>query len=229
MDIKNNKKDYLGHRQRIKQKFQAHGFGSFNDYEILELALTFSLPRKDTKPLAKELIKRFGSLKDVFDADKNLLKEVSGISENSAVFIKFLKSFASLYMYLNAKQRKITDSPEKTVEFLKTALTGEKVEKTYVVLIDSANKVIECLEVESGTVNKSVIIPRKIAELALKYKAVSVIIAHNHPGGTLQPSKGDLEATENVKNALLALEISLLDHIIIAGNKYYSFKENFLI
>jgi DNA repair protein RadC len=104
-------------------------------------------------------------------------------------------------------------------------MSGETIEKFYIVMLDCGNKVIDCKEIESGTVNKTVVIPRKIAQEALANKASSVIIAHNHPGGTLNPSQNDIEATAAIKEALRTLDIAVLDHIIISGSKYFSFKQ----
>ncbi|MCL2144241.1 MAG: DNA repair protein RadC [Endomicrobia bacterium] len=230
MDINNKPKpQYFGHRGRMKDKFLASGFDSFADYEILEFALFFAIERIDTKPLAKELIKKFGSAKQVLDADVEDLMRFPGLSRHSAIFLTFLREMAGYYSYLDVKSSQVLGSPETVIDYLITVLSGEKIEKFYVVLLDPGNKVIECKEIESGTVNKSAVIPRKIAEAALSDKASAVIIAHNHPGGTLKPSQNDIDATAAVKEALKTIDVSLLDHIIISGNKYFSFREYNLI
>jgi len=213
----------------MKDKFLASGFDSFADYEILEFALFFAIERIDTKPLAKELIKKFGSAKQVLDADVEDLMRFPGLSRHSAIFLTFLREMAGYYSYLDVKSSQVLGSPETVIDYLITVLSGEKIEKFYVVLLDPGNKVIECKEIESGTVNKSAVIPRKIAEAALSDKASAVIIAHNHPGGTLKPSQNDIDATAAVKEALKTIDVSLLDHIIISGNKYFSFREYNLI
>jgi DNA repair protein RadC len=220
------KPHYIGHRSRVKNKFLTTGFSGWNDYEILEFALFFALPRGDTKEIAKNLIKKFGSLKQVIDACAQDLALTKGVSkDHCAVFINFLKSFSSLYHKLKIKEAASLSSPSQTVDYLSSLLSGEKEEKFHMILLDSANKVIDCLELSSGTVNKSVVFPRQAAAAALNCKAASAIIAHNHPGGTLSPSKNDVEATKAVKEALKAVEAELIDHIIIAGNSYFSFRE----
>lgn len=229
MDTERSKPHYFGHRSRVKDKFMASGFDSFADYEILEFALFFAIERIDVKPLAKELIKKFGSIKQVLDADFDDLLNTPGLSRHSAIFLVFLREMAAYYSYLDIKDSKSLSSPEAVVDYLIAVLSGEKIEKFYVVLLDSGNKVIECKEIESGTVNKSVIFPRKIAEAALSNKASAVIIAHNHPGGTLKPSQNDIDATNAVKAALQTIDVAILDHIIVSGNKYFSFKEYNLI
>jgi DNA repair protein RadC len=218
-----------GHRQRVKEKFSQTGFLGWQEYEILEFALFFAMPQRDTKDLAKRLIDAFGSLKQVIDADENKLIEIGKLGGHCAVFIQFLRKFCAMYSQLKIKSAKSISSSQEAINYLSTTLSGEKVEKFYILILNSASKVTDCIEIESGTVNTSAIIPRKIAETALKSQAVSIIIAHNHPGGTLKPSQNDINATEAVKKALNAIEISLLDHIIIAGNDHFSFKEYNLI
>jgi len=220
-----NKLHYLGHRKRIKDKFENFGLAAFEEYEVLELALTFAIARKDVKPIAKELIKKFGGLKRVVDAKKEDIENVKGISSHTSSFILFLRQFVSVYLALNVKNNKPISGVSGIVDYLKSALGGEKVEKLYAVFLDSGNKVIDLQEIEKGTVNKSVIIPRKITEIALKCGASALILAHNHPGGTLKPSQQDIDSTKSVCNALRTVDISLLDHIIISGNGYFSFKE----
>jgi DNA repair protein RadC len=229
MNTKKLQPHYLGHRERLRKKFLISGFDNLADYEILELVLMYVLPRKDVKILSKEMINRFGSLKQVFDADIDDLKQIKSISDYSAGFLLFLKKFTSLYLSLDIKGRDIVSSPSKVKDYLVSILSGEKIEKIYAIILNSQNMVTDCLEIEKGTVNKSLLMPRKIAEIALKYKAVSIIIAHNHPGGSLNPSQNDIDITGAVKKSLEAIEVSLLDHIVIANNNYFSFREYSLI
>ncbi|MDR3307106.1 MAG: DNA repair protein RadC [Endomicrobium sp.] len=224
-----SKPHYLGHRDRLRKRFLKSGFDSLADYEILELALTYVIPRRDVKPLAKVLIQEFGSLKQVFDADIKDFKKIKNVSDCSAKFLLFLRKFASLYLSLDIKQQEKLNSPSKVKDFLISSLSGEKIEKVYVLTLDFGNRVTSCIEIESGTVNKSFLIPRKIAETALNNKAVSIILAHNHPGGTLKPSQSDIAVTISVRKALESIEVLLLDHIIVSNNDYFSFKEHNLI
>jgi DNA repair protein RadC len=226
---KNPKPHYLGHRDRLRKRFFDFGFDVLVDYEILELILTYVIPRKDVKVQAKVLIQEFGSLKQVLDAGINDLKKTKNLSDYAAGFLLFLRKFSSLYISLDIKQQKQIDSPEKVKNFLLSSLSGEKIEKFYVLMLNSENRVMSYKELESGTANKSFLIPRKVAELALNHKAVSIIIAHNHPGGTLNPSQSDVVATIAVRKALEAIEVFLLDHIIVSNNDYFSFKEHCLI
>jgi DNA repair protein RadC len=216
---------YIGHRKRLKDKFLLNGLHGLADYEVLELILTYVIARRDVKILAKELISIFGSLKQVFDTNIEDLKKVKGISDNTATFILLLKKFVPFYCSLDLKENDILNSPEKVNNYLMSAIGAEGVEKLYILNLNSRNMVLSCLEVESGTVNKAFLNTRKIAEIALKHNAVSVILAHNHPGGGLRPSKDDVDSTCKVKQVLENVGVLLLDHIIVANNKYFSFKE----
>jgi DNA repair protein RadC len=228
-NIGKSKLHYIGHRDRLRKRFVSGGFSNLAEYEILELILSYVLPRKDLKVLAKGLIERFGSLKQVIDANQDDLKQIKNISDYSAGFLFFLKKFASLYSHLDIKEKDKLLSPVKVRNYLVSTLSGEKIEKVYIIILNSSCRVTDCLEVEKGTVNKSLFIPRKIAEIALKYNAASIIIAHNHPGGILKPSQVDIDATVSVKKALDSIEVSLLDHVIVSNNKYFSFMEYNLI
>jgi len=217
---------YFGHRQRLKEKFQTHGFSALADYEILELALTFAIPRKDTKLLAKQLLKKFKSIKQIVDTDINELMTAGELGLNAAVCLNFLKAFAVYYALSSAKSKQKIDSVESAVNYLKTAIGGEKIEKILSVCLDSGNGILDVCEIEKGTVNRSAVIPRKVAEVALKYQAAAIILAHNHPGGTVKPSQHDIEATKAVNSALKAIDVTLIDHIIVTEGGYFSFREN---
>jgi len=219
--------DYQGHRQRLLNKFLSADLSAFADYEILEFALIYALPRKDVKPIAKELLRKFGSLKGVVDANVSELIEIKGLKNYSAALLKLLRFFAVKYSSLEIKEKESLSSPENVVNYLKARLSGEKKEKFHAVFLNSSNKVLNFSEISKGTINKSAVFPREIAEMALASKAASVIISHNHPAGSLTPSQNDAAVTQAVKNALKTLEIELLDHIIISSSGgYFSFKEN---
>jgi DNA repair protein RadC len=218
--------DYKGHRQRLLNKFLSSGLEAFADYEILELALGYALPRKDVKPIAKELLRKFGSLKSVADAEIAELIKIKGLKNYSAALLKLLKLFAVKYCGLEVKEKESLSSPDEVVNYLKARLSGETKEKFHAVFLNCANKVLNFTEISEGTINKSAVFPREIAEKALSSKAVSVIISHNHPAGTITPSQSDISATQSVKKALKTLDIELLDHIIISSSgKHLSFKE----
>ena len=223
------KPTYTGHRQRIKDKYKKSGISGWLDYEILELALSYAIARKDTKPIAKELITRFKTINGILDAEKEELKSVSGISEHTVLFLRLLKDIAILYLENGLHKKDLLSSPDLVYNYLKACLKGCKDEEFKTIFLNTRNQLIAIETLQTGTVNRSVIYPRKIVERALYHHAASIIIAHNHPAGTLNPSQDDCSTTKAIKDALKTVEIRLLDHIIIGGNGYFSFQIKGLI
>ena len=220
------KLDYLGHRQRIKTKYIKSGMDGWFDYEVLELALSYAIVRKDTKPIAKDLLTRFKTLNGVLDADIKDLQTIKGISEHSALFLQFLKDISILYMEKGIHNRDLLSSPQMVFDYLKVSLKGLADEEFKMLFLDTRNHLIAIGTLKSGTVNRSMVFPRKVVERALYHHTVGVIIAHNHPAGSLEPSVEDKAITKAIREALKTVDIKLLDHIIIGGNKYFSFIEN---
>jgi len=227
--IKTQTATYIGHRQRIKDKYQKSGIDGWLDYEVLELALSYAIARKDTKPIAKELMARFKTINGVLDADSKELHTVSGISEHTTLFLKLLKDIAVLYLKNDLHNKDLLSSPELVFDYLKASLKGCVDEEIKALFLNGRNQLIEIEALQTGTVNKSAIYPRKIVERALYHHAVGVIIAHNHPAGTLTPSKEDCAVTKAIKDALKTVDINLLDHIIVGGNSYFSFSKRGII
>jgi DNA repair protein RadC len=224
--IETRKPSYIGHHRRIKEKYEKSGIDGWLDYEVLELALSYAIPRKDTKPIAKELLSRFKTINGVLNADQKDLTAISGISTHTAVFLSFLKDVAVLYAKNGLHNRDLLASPQVVYDYLKVSLKCAVDEEFKMLFLDNRNQLIAVETFETGTVNRSVVYPRKVVERALYNHASGVIIAHNHPGGTLQPSQDDSTITNAIKTALGTVDIVLLDHIIIGGNSYFSFKEN---
>jgi len=217
---------YIGHRQRIKKKYEKSGMEGWLDYEVLELALSYAISRRDTKPIAKDLLARFKTLNGVLDADRKDLQSIKGISEHSALFLRFLKDISILYMEKGIHNRDLLSSPRVVCDYLKVSLKGLADEEFKMLFLDSRNQLIAVETFKTGTVNRSVVYPRKVVERALYNHAVGVIIAHNHPAGSLEPSQEDQDITRAIKEALKTVDITLLDHIIIGNNDYYSFRNN---
>lgn len=220
------KPDYIGHRKRIKEKYKAGGLNGWLDYEVLEFALLYAIPRKDTKVIAKELLSKFKSINGVLDADRKELEKVYGISEHTALFLNFLKDIAVFYLEKGLYKKDLLSSPDVVYDYLKASLRGALDEEFKAVFLNNRNHLLAVETIQTGTVNKSVVYPRKIVERALYNHATSVIIAHNHPGGSLKPSEDDCRVTKAIKEALKTVDIVLLDHILIGGDSYFSLREN---
>lgn len=223
------KTSYIGHRQRIKDKYKKSGIDGWLGYEILELVLSYSIARKDTKPIAKELMFRFKTINGVLNADSKELESVSGISEHTTLFLKLLKDIAVLYLEDDLHNKDLLSSSEAVFNYLKASLKGCTDEEFRSLFLNSRNQLIDSETLQTGTVNRSVVYPRKIVERALHQHAVGVIVAHNHPAGTLTPSAEDITVTKAIKEALNTVDIKLLDHIIIGGSGYFSFNKKGLL
>ena len=224
--LKQSKPSYIGHRQRIKTKYEKSGLNGWLDYEVLELVLSYSIPRKDTKSIARELLLRFKSINGVLDADNRDLQSINGISKHTALFLNLLKDVSVLYMEERMFRRDLLSSPQVVYDYLKVSLKGLMDEGFKMLFLDNRNQLIAMETLKNGTVNQAIVFPRKIVERALYHNAVGVLVAHNHPSGSLEPSQEDQEVTKDIREALKTVDIALLDHIIIGGNEFFSFREN---
>lgn len=223
-------KKYEGHRERLRQKYLQGGYSAFLEYEVLELLLTYAIPRKDTKPIAKELIERFGNLDGVVSASLEDLQEVSGIKESSGIFLKFLGDLAkNLYkgeMKRDGIQLKDKDS---LLRYLRSDIGFSSREEFKVIFLNNYNILVGSETLFVGTIDKSAVYPREIIEKVIQYKAKGVIFAHNHPSGNLRPSKQDIQITEHMQEVLDMIDVKLLEHIIITKDGYFSFLQEGLI
>ena len=224
-----DKNPHKGHRQRVKNRVLREGVDSFEDHQILELLLFYCIPMKDTNELAHQLIDRFGSLAGVLDARPEDLCAVSGITENSGILLNLIPSLARRYHQEKLKEKTILDSTTKAGEYAKALFTGRLYEVFYVICMDSQNRVNHTALLHEGTINEAPVYPRLIVETALRHQATSIILAHNHPGGSHQPSQADVEVTRKIRTATEAIAITVADHIIVAGDGYFSFAENRLL
>jgi DNA repair protein RadC len=220
---------YHGHRQRLRDRFLANGLESFRDYEILELLLTFAIPFSDVKPLAKRLLADFGSFAAVLDATPEELVKISGMGEYSATLLRLVKGCAEYYLKEQAIKRRSIPSLPVLVDYCRTSMGGLKDEEFRVIFLNSQNEIIAEETIQEGTVDQTVVYPRKVLEGALKYKATGLILVHNHPSGKLTPSTADRELTRAIIQAARPLAIVVHDHLIIAKQGYYSMAEHHLL
>ena len=231
-----NEKDSQGHRERIKEKFLKNGIDGFAEYEILELLLTYCIPRKDTKPIAKELLNKFKSLDNIFKADFDKLSAIDGLGKNSIVFLKLIGDLPSIIYKDELKNKKLVDketlkisNKDVLLKYLRNKIGYEEIEKFYVLYLSSSNEVIEFEENSVGTLDRSSVYPREIYKKIINLNAKSVILAHNHPSDNITPSKSDIELTNEIAKGLKNFGALLIEHIIITKNSYFSFLEEGLI
>ena len=231
-----NEKDSQGHRERIKEKFLKNGIDGFAEYEILELLLTYCIPRKDTKPIAKELLNKFKSLDNIFKADFDKLSAIDGLGKNSIAFLKLIGDLPSIIYKDELKNKKLIDretlkilNKDILLNYLRNKIGYEEIEKFYVIYLSSSNEVIEFEENSVGTLDRSSVYPREIYKKIINLNAKSVILAHNHPSDNITPSKSDIELTNEIAKGLKNFGALLIEHIIITKNSYFSFLEEGLI
>ena len=231
-----NEKDSQGHRERIKEKFLKNGIDGFAEYEILELLLTYCIPRKDTKPIAKELLNKFKSLDNVFKADLDKLSAIDGLGKNSIAFLKLIGDLPSIIYKDELKNKKLIDketlkisNKDILLKYLRNKIGYEEIEKFYVLYLSSSNEVIEFEENSVGTLDRSSVYPREIYKKIINLNAKSIILAHNHPSDNITPSKCDIELTNEIAKGLKNFGALLIEHIIITKNSYFSFLEEGLI
>ena len=231
-----SEKDNQGHRERIKEKFLNNGIDGFAEYEILELLLTYCIPRKDTKPIAKELLNKFKSLDNVFKASFDKLSAIDGLGKNSIAFLKLMGDLPSIIYKDELKNKKLVDketlkilNKDILLKYLRNKIGYEEIEKFYVIYLSSSNEVIKFEENSVGTLDRSSIYPREIYKKVINLSAKSLILAHNHPSDNITPSKSDIELTNEIAKGLKNFGALLIEHIIITKNSYFSFLEEGLI
>ena len=200
-----------------------------HDYELLELLLTFSIPRRDVKPIAKKLISKFGSLSGVLDADQKELESINGVGSMSASLIRLVKELYCTYLAENMMERDVLSSPDAVINFSRVKLSGLPNEAFMVIYINVKNEVIDYTLLQEGTLDNVTVYPRRIIESALSHHASGVILVHNHPSGNPVPSKEDKLLTKEITDAAYALDIRVLDHLIVGKDGYFSFMENSLL
>ena len=222
---KSEQPHYLGHRKRIKERFLKTGLDSFQDYEVLEFLLTFAIRQKDLKPLAKELISRFQTFQGVLDAPIEELKTVSGIGEHCAILLKLVKKSNDFYLREEIYHRNIISSPETLLKYCKSVMSGLENEQFRVIYLNTKNEVIADELLQEGTIDQSVVYPRKIIECALKQRASALIFVHNHPSGSPEPSAHDKNLTDLLLQVSGNMGIKVHDHIVIGKQGYFSFRE----
>jgi DNA repair protein RadC len=217
--------DALDHRQRIRDRFERLGGEAFEDYELLELLLFRTIPRRDTRPIAKALIKRFGSLPAALSAPASLAKEIDGVGDATAFDLSALaalvRATAKAELPRNAD---MLSSWDKVLSYCRAAMAHESREQFRVLFLNKKNGLIADELQQRGTVDHTPVYPREVVKRALELSASAIILVHNHPSGDPAPSSADIEMTHRIKEIAQSLEIAVHDHLIIGRNGYTSLK-----
>lgn len=207
------------HRERMYERVRKNGFEGFSDHEVLEYMLYFALPRIDTNPLAHALIDHFGGYAQVLEASEEELRAVPGIGPASARLIHSILMFSRHYQISKTRSFKQLDSCEKLVEYCVPLFHGITNERIYIIMMDDRLKLLGTVLLGEGAANSVDVPSRKLVDIALRYGATNVVLAHNHPGGFALPSQADIRTTQNLKFALKTMGIDLVDHIIVAQDE----------
>ena len=215
---------YHGHRDRLRGRFKDNGVEALADYELLELYLFRSIPRKDVKPIAKDLITKFGSFAEVIAAPIHRLAEVKGISENIALDLKVLQAAATKLSQESVLGRPILSSWSALLDYCRSAMQFEPVEQFRVLFLDRKNRLIADEVLGRGTVDRAPVYPREIIKRCLALEATAIILAHNHPSGDPTPSQSDIDMTKQVQHSAKGVNVVVHDHLIIGRDNVVSFK-----
>lgn len=220
------KNDSSGHRLRLREKYSRFGHDTFYDYEKIELLLTYAVPRMDVKPLAKELLNRFGGIAGILDASREELLLVPGVGENIVNLISLVRNlgadFHKEYLFRKAAFYCSAD----VVKFARMKLAGYRKEMFLVIYLNTRNVAIDAEFIADGTVDQVMVHVRELLAEAIRRSARGIILIHNHPGGSLEPSKDDLRLTDTIRRIGPTMRIDLLDHLIVTHDAAYSITMN---
>ncbi len=223
--------DYIGHRQRLRQRFLV-GFGrDMADYELLELLLTFAIPRKDVKPLAKKLITQFGNFANVIAAPEYKLRGIDGIKDNSLTLLKLIHASSQrlCWQNLESDDLPVLFNIDNLIDYCRSTIAYSEVEELYILYLDVKLKIVDKELFQKGSLSSVCSSPREIVKSSIDKNASGIIMVHNHPSGSAKPSSNDIELTKKVEQACSLMGIKLHEHIIITKSDYFSFLEHKLI
>lgn len=224
------KKDHRhGHRSRLRERLVNAGRKAFADYELLELLLTYAIPRKDTKPTAKSLLKRFGSFAAVLAQPRERLLEVEGIGPQTSTFLFAIREFIVRYLEQEVEYAKSISSPEDIAEFVRIHLGAAPRECLMILYLNDANRLSYHFTVTEGTVDRAPFYPREILKTAFLRDATGLIMVHNHPSGDPVPSENDHKITQRLEKLAAEFDIKVHDHLIVTPHKAFSLKTGRLL
>jgi DNA repair protein RadC len=215
---------YLGHRERLRERFLEAGPEAVTEYELLELVLFRAIPRRDVKPLAKALIAKFGSFGEVVSAPRQRLREIDGLGEAAIAEIKIVQAAAGRLARGQAKKRTVLSSWSAVLDYCRTTMAFGDKEQFRIIFLDKRNQIIADEVQQKGTVDHTPVYPREVVKRALELSATAIILVHNHPSGDPTPSRADIQMTQQIVEIAKPLGISVHDHIIVGKEGHASFK-----
>ena len=213
---------HTGHRARLRERVRQEGLAAFSDHEVLELLLTYAIPRRDVNPLAHELVARFGSLAGVLEADESELLRVEGMGGSAAQLLSMIPQLTRRYQLSTQGKRPVIANLAQASAYCAPLFVGVHREHLYMICLSKSGHVLHLTLLHTGTIDEVALYPRIVVQTALRYDAHAVLLAHNHPGGLAEPSQADYRGTEAVLRALDTVGIKLLDHLIFCDGQVYS-------
>jgi DNA repair protein RadC len=219
----------IHHRARMRERWDSSGGEGYADYELLELLLTHAIPRKDTKPLAKRLLEKFGTLKGVLDAPRDRIEGVEDVGGTTSRFFSLLRAAMKRYYETEVGQSDLLNSPQSVVAYCRAFLEGLPHEAFDVIYLSTKNRVMGRERLAEGTIDQAAVYPRRLVAGALAANAAGLIFVHNHPSGDPSPSPDDRRLTAQLQEAAKTVGIAVLDHIIVGNGRHYSFRERGLL
>ncbi|WP_423803793.1 RadC family protein [Paremcibacter congregatus] len=220
---------FTGHRQRLKDRFRKGGPEAVADYELLELLLYSAIPRRDVKPLAKQMIAHFGSFAETLSASENRLKEVPGVGDTVVTALKLVEAAAQKLALGAILDKPVLSNWKALTDYCHIQMAHQKNEQFRILFLDRKNRLIADEKQQSGTVDHTPVYPREVIKRALELHATAIILVHNHPSGDPTPSRDDIEMTKRIEEAGKQLGVILHDHLIISKSGQTSFKTMGLI
>ena len=217
------KPHYLGHRERLRQRFRGAGADALPDYELLELILFRAAPRRDTKPLAKALIARFGTFAEAVNAPEELVREVPGIGEAAVTELKLVRAAALRLMRGEVLERPVLSSWAQVLDYCRASMGFASKEQFRILFLDKRNQIIADEVQQTGTVDHTPVYVREVVKRALELSATAIVLVHNHPSGDPTPSRADIEMTKQIVAAAKPLGVLIHDHIIVGKQGHASF------
>ena len=221
--------DHEGHRERLRRRFEQEGLSGFAPHEALELLLTYAIPRVDTNGLAHALIRRFGSLGAVLEASKADLTQVKGIGPRAADLLALMVPLLRMYEQEKLKPRLNLSSYSSLTAYCRTLFLGVGVEQFYVLSLDAKLNLLSASRLFQGTPSEVSVQPRAVVQELIRHNAMGAVLCHNHPSGSLVPSPEDVHITREIQHILESMGMRLYDHILISGQKDYSFFAHHLL
>jgi DNA repair protein RadC len=218
-----------GHRARMRLRLLTAGPDALADYELLEMVLFLALPRRDTKPIARALLAKFGSFSNAISAAPQELRGIDGLGEAGVAALKTVQAAALRLARAEVREEPVLANWDRLIAYLTAAMAREKVEQFRVLFLDAKNRLIADEAQSRGTVNHTPVYPREVVRRALEHQATALILAHNHPSGDPTPSAADIAMTREVARAAEALSIRLHDHVIVGNGKWLSFRREGLL